>query len=80
MTETPKYRWLLRTIREAVLAILAVGFALAWYNERNAWAPVRNCIDSVRSDAPSSGQDGCQTDCEISGTPLTIIVSHRGKP
>ena len=48
MSETPKRRWLLIAIREAVLSILALGFALAWYNERNAWAPVRNCVDSVR--------------------------------
>ena len=58
--------------------MLAVGFAMAWYHERQGVAPARVYVDKFRSTQapadPFNWRPGQSVECTISGYPVTITV------
>jgi hypothetical protein len=85
MSTTPKRRWFQVSIREAALVLLALGFVLAWYAERQAlvaeqkkWEPVRQCAHSLSLPTLNvSPWLGRYAECNIDGIPVIIVSPNR---
>lgn len=73
MNSKPARRWLQISIREAALALVALGFALAWFSEHREWAPVRSCLAEVRDGALSR-----EVTCHIDGRPVDVLITANG--
>lgn len=76
----PTRRWFQISLREAALAVVAAGFAFAWYCERQALAPARRYIEQIRSNISADPFMSPQEsfDSTIGGYPVTITVFSPG--